>query len=204
MARPKDPGERRRRLAELQQKERSKRGVRIGIIVLVVGLAVAGAAYGLAHLPKQPGFVHWHAKYQVYANGDLVSFANPKWDGAIYEAAHLHAPNYDIIHNEAKEGQGTLGKFFEFDLGGKLTSNELVVPTGAMFAGDYVVGGNNTLALYWSNQATGQNWTKFEGNPGDYSFHDGDRLLLLYGSYAAGDIARFEAAFPDFDPSKVT
>lgn len=204
MARSKDPAERQRRLAELEKNERSKRSLRVGIAVLVVGLAVAGAAYGLAHLPKQPGFVHWHAKYQVYVNGDLVSFTNPKWDGALYEAAHLHAPNYDIIHNEAKEGQGTLGKFFEFDLGGKLTSSELVVPTGATFAGDYLTGGNSTLTLFTSNQATGQNWTKFEGNPGDYSFHDGDRLLVVYGAPSSDDIARFEDAFPDFDPAKVT
>lgn len=203
MARPKDKAERARIAAQLQRQDSTKRMLRNGGIALVVLLVVAGAAYGISKIPKEPPFVHYHAKFQVYANGNLESFANPKWDGAVYEAAHMHAPHYDVIHNEAREGQGTMGKFFQFDLGGKLTNDELLVPAGASFPGDYKANATHKVLEFVSNQVTNQSWTKID-NVGDYAFREGDRILVLFGDYTDAQIQDMQARFPDFDPKTVT
>jgi hypothetical protein len=174
---------------------------------------VGGAAYGLSHAP--PRDVHGHAKLQVWVGDQQVSFANARFDANVnpdfYAPAHLHGPDFDLIHNEGKEGQGTLGKFFAFGLsGGRIADDEIVVPegaslaaTGAPFSGDLKAGGNQILALYVSNQATNESWRPVPHGLGGYSFHDGDRLLILYGDDAPERVAQLEAQFPDFDPATV-
>lgn len=216
MARPKDPAERARRVAEMERKASMRRGLRWGVVVLAALVVLGGVAYGISRIPPPPKDVHWHAKYQVWVDGQQVSFANSKFDANVqtdfYLPAHMHGPNFDVIHNEGKEGQGTLGKFFAFGLfGGRIADDELVIPegaslasTGAPFSGDFKVQGNQTLGLYASNQVTNQTWTRVPASYADYSFHEGDRLLVVYGDNSPDAVALLEAQFPDFDPSTVS
>ncbi|GEM_PF-5604656 len=215
MARPRTPEERAKRVAELEGKASRRRVLQWSVAVLVALLVVGGVAYGLSRVPKPAPDVHWHAKYQVWVNDQQLSFANSKFDANVnqdfYLPAHMHGPNFDVIHNEGKEGEGTLGKFFQFGLsGGKIADDELVIPEGASlasggapFSGDFKNAGNQTVQMYVSNQVTNESWTRVAGNLAGFSFHDGDRLLILYGDYSPDRLAALEDQFPSFDPSTV-
>lgn len=168
----------------------------IGIVV------IAGLAFGISRLPKEPAQVHWHAKYRIYVNDRLVNLANPRFDGMHYNDAHLHSPDFDTIHNEGREGRGTMGAFFSYQLGGKLADDELVLPAGAVPAGDFKVNETNKLVMLISNQAEGKDWTPVTKDLAGVNFHDGDRILIVYGDDTPDRIAQLEAGFPDFDPTK--
>lgn len=196
------PEERRKRLAQLERQEKARNALKWSSIAAVAIVLVAGAAYGISKLPKQPQQVHWHAKYRVYVDGQLVSFANPRFDGMKYEEAHIHAPEYDTIHNEGLEGRGTLGRFFEFQLGGKLSDTEIVLPQGSSIPGDYKANDTARVQILMSNQARGKDWAPIASNYAGTEFHDGDRYLIVYGDPTAEQLAQFEAQYPDFDPSK--
>jgi hypothetical protein len=214
MARPKDPEERRRIVAAAERKDKTKRTLRslgIGAIVVVVLVAIGLV---IAAVPKPPPQVHWHATYQVWVQSpqgtdELVSFAAP--DGrfyfdnnrdAQYLPAHVHACNPNLIHNEAREGQGKLIDLFNSDwlsLGAHLSSTELIIPQGATFAGDYKDDGNHTVKLFVSHD----NGTWEPDNIQQYSFQNRDRILLMYGNQTADDVAQKEAAFPNFEDKVV-
>lgn len=205
MARPRDPAERARIVAAVERKEKTRRALRWTAGAIVVILVIAGAAYGLSKLPKAPAQVHWHAAYEIYADGNLVAFTSPQFfydsnPNAQYLPAHLHQGCPTIIHNEAKEGQGHLADLFNYDLQGKLTNNELLVPAGAIGAGDYKVGGNQTLQLFVSH--SNGTWEK-ENDITAYTFHNEDRDLLLYGNYTQDQIAQYETNFPLFSEKQV-
>lgn len=185
---------------ELERKENLKKYAKWGAYGVLGIVVLAGAAYGISLLPKEPKQVHWHAKYRVYVDGQLVNMANPRFDGMKYGDAHIHAPEYDKIHNEGREGRGTLGKFFDFQLGGKFTDTELLIPQGASPAGDFKVNDTEKLRVVVSNQEENKTWSEIGGGFHDVSFHDGDRYIILYGNYTDTQISQAEAAFPDFNP----
>jgi hypothetical protein len=205
MARPRDPAERARIVAAVERKEKTQRAARWTGVILVAILVIAGAAYGISKLPKPPQQVHWHATYEVFVEGKPVVFNQPQFffddnPDARYLAAHIHQCNPQLIHNEGKEGEGTLTGLFNIDLHGKLSNDELVVPQGAVDSGDYKVGGNNTLQLFVSH--SNGTWEKVNDIP-SYSFHNADRDLLLYGNYTADQVAQYEDSFPPFEEKVV-
>ena len=158
--------------------------------------------------------VHWHAKWEVFVNDqqlDFSAFADTSRNnnGNLYLPAHLHQPT-NIIHNEGREGDGTMGKLFLYHLGGKLTNDEMVVPNGVLGAsGDFKNDGNKTLQMYFDQTPFAQqkngtsNWRHATDIP-DFSFHDGDRILLVYGDDSADQIQALEKQFPTFDPKTIT
>jgi len=206
-------------VAQMERKEKSKRLLRNAAIGLAILIVVAGAAYGISKLPSPRRTVHWHAKYEVYVNSQHLNFDNPALNGqslnynhALYLPAHLHSPS-DVIHNEGLEGEGTMAKFFDYDLGGKLTSTEMVVPPVVLGAnGDFKTDANHTLQMFLdqtpfadqiNKTAPKSNWHQVNDFP-NYSFHDGDRILLLYGNYTQDQIAQLEAQYATFDPKTIT
>jgi hypothetical protein len=214
LARPKDRSERMAIVAQMERKERTKRFLRNSAIGLVVLVLVAGAAYGISKIPPPARTVHWHAKWEVFVNDQQMNFDNfidvsRNNGGSLYLPAHLHSPS-NIIHNEGKEGQGTMSKLFLFHVGGKLTNDEMVLPNGVFpTSGDFKNDGNHTLQMFLDQTSYPDqlnhtsNWHKVADIP-NYSFHDGDRILLVYGNDTADQIQKFETDFPTFNPATVT
>lgn len=217
MVRPKDRAARMQIVAEMERKEKAKRLSRSVAIGLVAILVLAGAVYGISKIPGPPKTVHWHAKFEVWVNDQQLDFSafadrSQNYDGKLYEPAHLHQPA-NIIHNEAKEGQGTLSKFFLYDLGGKIVNDEIVLPPGVRpVSGDFKNDGNKTLRMFLdqtpyedqiNKTAPKSAWKPVTDIP-NYSFHDGDRILVIYGNYTPDRVAQIEAQFPTFNARTVT
>lgn len=186
------------RVRQIERREKTRRYARWGAYGVLALLVIAGAGYGISLLPKEPNQVHWHAKYQIHVDGQLVNMANPRFNGMAYADAHIHAPDYDLIHNEGTEGRGTLGAFFAYQLGGKLSDDEMVIPAGTSRSGEFKANGTETLRLFVSNQPQKKDWTEIPSGFYDVEFRDADRLLIMYGNYTDDQIYAAEAAFPDF------
>jgi len=156
-------------------------------------------------------YVHWHAAFQLWVDGQRVSFATA--DGrfffddnrqAQYLPAHIHACNPTLVHNEASAQQpGRLRDLFDADFafaGGKLNDTELVVPQGAPLAGAYEADAANALTLLVSHD--NGPWTQETSIVG-YAFHDHDRILLAYGHDDAATLTQRADAFPAFSTAQV-
>lgn len=214
VAKPKDRSERMAIVAQMERKEKAKRFARNVAIGLVVLVLLAGAAYGISKIPSPPRSVHWHAKWEVFVNDEQLNFdnfidASRNNGGSLYLPAHLHKPS-NIIHNEGREGEGTMGKLFLYHLGGKLTNDEMVLPNGVLpTSGDFKDDGNHTLQMFLDQTPYEQqlnhtsSWHKVDNIP-NYSFHDGDRILLVYGNDTADQLQKMETDFPLFNPATVT
>lgn len=201
MASRRNPVERAQRLKQLERQQKLRQGARWAAYSVVGILVIAGAAYGISLLPEKPGMVHYHAKYQVYVDGEQVSFDHPAFNGMKYGPAHLHAPEYDKLHNEGREGSGTLGKFFAYTLEGKLSDNEMILPQGTSHPGTYVVNETKDLRLFVDNPSQDREWAEVQSDFADVSFQDGDRYLLLYGNYTDEEVLTLQQRYPSFDPT---
>lgn len=197
MARRDDP-DRLKRVAALERKAKVRHALRWTGYVMFALVIIGGAGWVVANAPEGPQRVHWHAYYQVWIDDEEVSFANPEFNGMKYGAAHLHAPAYNKIHNEAEEGKGTLGRFFKFTLGGDFQDHEIVLPEGTSRPGTYAENETQELRLFVDNALEGKEWIEVEGGFADISFRDGDRYLILYGNHTDDEIRDLQARYPSF------
>lgn len=189
------------RLKRLERQQKLRKGVRWAAYSVVGLLLVASAAYGVSLLPDRPKMVHYHALYEVYVDDEQVSFAHPAFSGMKYGAAHLHAPEYGKLHNEGREGSGTLGRFFDFTLEGTLSDTEMVLPQGTSHPGTYTVNESRDLRLFVDNPSRNTTWAEVQSEFAEVSFQDGDRYLILYGNHTDEDIRLLQERFPPFDPA---
>lgn len=186
----------------LERKAKAKQALRWGGYSALALVVVAGAAFAVINMPEGPASVHWHALYQVWLEDEEVSFANPAYSGMAYGAAHLHAPAYNKIHNEGKEGRGTLGRFFQFTVDSSLSDDRLVLSPGTSHPGTYVEEGDKQLRLFMDNALKNTTWTEVLGGFADISFRDGDRYLFVYGNHTDEQIQMLQERFPPFNPGE--
>jgi hypothetical protein len=205
MARPKDPAERRRLVQQAERKEKTQRALRTTAFVLGGVVVLAGAVYGISKLPQPAPQVHWHATYQFWIDDQQTHIVSTNLFFESYDQshatdalpAHVHECNPNLIHNEGREGEGSLVTLFEVTWGTKLTSNEVVIPPGMTPTGDYKTDSTHSLALYISHD--NGTWAPA---PISTPFHDHDRYLLVYGN-STEDPTPKEQAFPPFETSQV-
>lgn len=174
--------------------------------VLACQLGVVGHA---AAQSEPMIFVHEHAAFALFIEGERVSFADEAYDvSQIYGSVHMHATEEhggSIIHIEAPFPSGvpnvTLESFFaqygvEFELGRlKLDSK------GSHNGSELRDVGNHYWRVFVSRLEAGEPPSRlpFKQLSGDYAAHviqDGDRILVTFGLDGAS-IEEQLSAIPD-------
>lgn len=113
--------------------EREKKAIFFVIALLVVavtGYLVIGSLI-VNIISESKGPVHWHADYEIWICGKEVSIVKPKPPLNRIGTDMLHDHGDNRIHVEGiviKKDLVSLGAFFRA-IGGKLTEDEIVVPT---------------------------------------------------------------------------
>lgn len=145
-----------------------------GVLVGVAGLMT----YRLITYQKE--YVHYHANFAVYINGEREDFKNPIYytetSCAVADVitpqmrAHLHDNVNDVVHVE--DNAVTWGNFFE-NLWWSVGSDFIQKSDGSMYKADET----NKLHVY----INGDDYTDL-GSIANLQIKDKDRVLISYGS----------------------
>jgi hypothetical protein len=145
-----------------------------GILVGLIGLMT----YRLATYKNE--YVHYHANFAVYINGQRESFKSPLYysesscsvENVITPGmrAHMHSNVSDVVHVE--DHAVTWGNFFE-NLWWSVGSDFIQKSDGTMYKAD----GTNKLHVY----INGQDYTDL-GSIANRQIVDKDRVLISYGN----------------------
>lgn len=155
----------------------SRHTIVAGVIGAVVGVT---ALLGARFVTYQKPYVHYHANFAVYINGEREEFKNPIYyteGGCIAEGvktplmrAHMHDSVNDVVHVE--DHAVTWGNFFE-NLWWSVGSDYIQKSDGTMYKAD----DTNKLHLI----INGQDYTDF-GSLANKEIKDKDRVLISYGN----------------------
>ena len=162
------------------------------LVVLGIGL-VAGMPYVQDNYLTDKGCPgHWHASFQVYDEGEKLSFNHPRFDmNPMPMRGHLHQPNDWKMHLEG--GCVTVGDFFD-NMGMDLRRDSLTLDSelhgGKVLRDD----GNMTLGFYVG--LTNGTWIEKPDLP-SYQLKDGERMLITYGIVTEDELRRQQDAIPD-------
>ncbi len=180
-------------LTETQRAGRTGRLARKAIIPAVVLLAGSGIAFGFywtaTHAPDCPG--HWHATYQVFDEGEQLSFQHPRFDmRSMSMRTHIHQPKDYLMHLEA--GCADVSEFFD-DMGMDLRQTSFELDEELHEGQKLQNEGNLTLRFFMA--PSNGTWQEMPGLP-SYQPRDGDRFLITYGNLLPEEIARQQQAVP--------
>lgn len=172
----------------------------IGLLGLVVGMMYLTATGG----DDCPG--HWHSTFEVYVDGDKVSFQDFNLEnGRTPLSSHLHRGNDAQWHFEPNPARcidfSEALSFVGMDLeNGRLELDGSVHQANGV-AGVYKDDGNKTLQVY---RAIGNGeWEQISAkSAAGKQRPDGERMLILYGTYSPEEIAALQDGVPF--PSGVT
>lgn len=184
--------------------ERVRKALPWTLVLLIGGGVAGGMIYTASQTDECPD--HWHATFRAYVDGELVPFdAFSLENGRGSHDSHLHAGDarQDVRYQIHYEG-GQCVDFGDFSshLDMALSSGRMVLDglheqTG--FAGDYRDEGNRTVQLF--HAPNGDDWAPISASAlNKRQLHDGERLLVLYGSYTAEEIAALQQTVPDVAP----
>ncbi|MHB8634263.1 MAG: hypothetical protein ACYDBQ_09930 [Thermoplasmatota archaeon] len=175
-------------------------------------LLVAGCTTPVIVPPECPG--HWHAEQLVYLNGHEVNFQDPHFylegpaqgiRNRMPVSSHMHQNIPNEWHFEPSPSKCVpLGQANPF-IGMDLTPNSLALTgahaqiplpgTNVTQGGTYPVDATHNLAAYhqWVSQPWAQvNVSVLNGR----QLQDGEKVLILYGTYTAADVKALEDAEP--------
>lgn len=157
-----------------------KGGVVLGVVVLI-----AAGVWGSQQLPEPHKSVHWHAAFEVFVEGNQLSFMAPAYDlsGANYMRGHLHnqgqGGNDDVVHIEGLSGL-TCGLWFENGLNAKMTDKSIQFNGPPSNGAKYENNATGSWKLYVHHQGT-TDWALIS-KMSSYQPKQKDRLLFTYGS----------------------
>lgn len=169
-------------------------------IVIVLGFISATALISTAfvQLPNVAEVPHNHASLAVFVNGDRVNYSGAAFDLAArqYLAAHLHAPNQDILHLEGRI-RITISDIFARALASSISHNALRLDKIEHSGETFVSNETHHLSMYVS-PAFSDGWVRVRDIP-SYEPRQKDRLLVTYGVFDQEALEReFAAVSTDF------
>jgi hypothetical protein len=179
---------------------------RKAIVPTLIILVLAGIAAGFYFTSKnaQACPSHWHSTFDVYVqegNGTRrVNFRHPSFDlnGQTPLRAHMHqGDGKNQLHFEGGGvcvGVEEAFRYVDVDLeGNSIRFTGIHEDLGQ--DGTFREEGNKTLEVYiespegvWRHPSVGSIL--------DYQLKDGERILILYGSFTDEQVAEFQAAMP--------
>lgn len=197
------------------RKEKRGRGGRewpswaIWSVLAAIGLVVGVAVYALSQTEDRHK-VHWHQKFQVVVQGQNVSFVNStflylrtgQFTRSTLESAHLHSPQFEIVHNEGWANRTTWGEFFLLTLKTTIASDKLVLPEESQAPGEYVAAGDVKLQYFVSNSDRDDGWSTLP-DAAERTLFEHDTMLVVYGNYTAAEIADLQAKAPFFAEGEI-
>ncbi|MHB1260193.1 MAG: hypothetical protein ACYC2H_00610 [Thermoplasmatota archaeon] len=165
-----------------------KAALPVGLVLLVSSIAF-GFYWTATHKPDCPG--HWHATYQVFDEGEQLSFQHSRFDmRSMSMRTHIHQPKDYLMHLEA--GCADVSEFFD-DMGMDLKRSSFELDKELHDGKTLANEGNLTLRFFVAS--SNGTWQERPDLP-SYQPRDGDRFLITYGNYTPEEIARQQAAVP--------
>lgn len=178
---------RKQQLADLPKKAAIRGGIALGIVALV-----SAGVWGITLLPEGAKDVHWHAAFEVYANGQDLSFMDRSYDlgppqqtgyGTGFMRAHLHVVGSsgtdNVVHIEGLSGLNC-DAWFEKGLNAKLTGSSVTFNGPPYNGQSWTNNATHAWKLYVNPKDT-SDWTLIQ-KMGSYKPQHKDRLLFTYGN----------------------
>lgn len=184
-------------------------------VLIILGLAaLVGGGFWVTVLNQSVCPGHWHAEQQVYIDGHHVTFVNPHFylegpsqgvPNTMPVSSHMHQGNPDEWHFEPNPSTciklGNAERFIGMSVDSsklELSGAHSDIPLeGAEHnqAGTYAVAGNKTLTAY-SQVPDGQWTTESVGHLMGRQLKDGEKVLILYGTYTDAQVRALKSAEP--------
>lgn len=194
---------RRAQLAQLPRKVLVQGGIAIAVVAVI-----GGAWWGFQYLPEAAQDVHWHAAFEIYANGEHLSFMNQAYDlgppaqygyGTGYMRAHLHVTGSsgtdDVVHIEGLSGLDCQ-TWLDHGLVAKMSNSALRL-NGPPYSGrTYENNATHSWKLYVQHAAKTE-WDLVSKKT-SYEPQQHDRLLFTFGNETKEQLeAQFASVLPE-------
>jgi hypothetical protein len=200
----------RRRRAERVKQDKLKNFIPLygRYIAIAVVLIVAGAAVAMFyHPPAAKSFVHKHAAFAIYVNGQEFSFADPAYDHQqIGGTAHFHfneAGGGHIFHIEGSFPGGNpdiplplLFEPYNVMISQGYLKEDTRIPSHN--GSEWRDAGNSTWKLYVSKLGASarEDFVQVQDYL-SYKPQEHDKFLFTYGNPSPADLAAQERSIPD-------
>lgn len=168
----------------------------VPVLLISIGLAFSGiVTFAVVTAPEPSEFVHLHATFAVFANGERINFTDPAFDlqSSGYLRAHMHNPDPASMHIEGEPGL-TLSEFFQLALASEISRDSMTLHPEVHGGVTYTSEGNQTLRVFVAPNG-GNQWTQLP-HVSDYVMRDLDRILITYGNASGEELAAQFATVP--------
>lgn len=193
-------------------KSMPKQAARYLAIGAVVVLLATGVFWFSTHQPPPKKFVHEHAAFQWYIDGQPISFRDTAYDcqvAQICDVVHMHAvgsegDRTDVLHVEGMYPGGVpdwgLGKIFS-QYGLTIGPTDVKLDSKGGHNGTEWRDQGNATWTAWVSKATVDGRQPFQQVQGDWTAYiprDQDKVLITYGNASnTTELQREEQGIPD-------
>ncbi|MCA1813996.1 MAG: hypothetical protein LC624_08600 [Halobacteriales archaeon] len=191
-----------------------KQLARYAPVIVVAALVIIGVYWAATHQPPPKKFVHEHAAFAWYADGQELSFRSLDYDFAsgFQDVVHMHAQGAegdasDVLHIEGSYVGGnpdwTVKRIFE-QYGMKITPGDITFDSKDGHHGQRFADQGNATWHFLVSKVTGTTRGPFVNIStlagADYTSYvprEQDKILMTYGDLTQAQLAQQEASIPD-------